>query len=78
MKKSWDGVLHAAPARLHGKLMMVFTIVTDAVSASSLPSTVDIMPLPAVETEIPACDKMVPTIVPPPAPLMVAALPTCQ
>lgn len=37
-----------------GTLMTVFTIVTDALNASSLPSTVLIAAFPAVETEIPA------------------------
>ena len=58
--------------------MTVFTMVTDAFRPNALPfSTVSVL-LPAVENVTPAGAIMVPTIVPPPAPLMVAALPTCQ
>jgi hypothetical protein len=58
--------------------MTVFTMVTDAARPNALPFSVVIAELPAVENVIPAGAIMVPTIVPPPAPLIVAALPTCQ
>src|SRR5580704_624358 len=65
---------------LHGTLMMVFTMVTGPTSTAALPfSTVNGGALlPAVENEIPDMAMIVPTMVPPPAPLIVAALPTCQ
>jgi hypothetical protein len=58
--------------------MTVFTIVTEAFNPNALPFRVVIVALPAVENVIPAGAMMVPTIVPPPAPLIVAALPTSQ
>jgi hypothetical protein len=61
-----------------GTLITVFTMVTDALRPTALPSRVVIAALPAVEKVTPAGAMMVPTIVPPPAPLIVAALPTCQ
>ena len=53
-------------------------MVTDALSANALPLSVVIAALPAVENVTPAEAMMVPTMVPPPAPLIVAMLPTCQ
>ena len=58
--------------------MTVFTKVTDAFNPNALPFIVVIAALPAVETTTPALAMMVPTMVPPPAALIVAALPTCQ
>jgi hypothetical protein len=58
--------------------MTVFTSVTDAFRPNARPFSVVIVALPAVENVAPAEAIMVPTIVPPPAPLMVAALPTSQ
>ena len=53
-------------------------MVTDALSANALPLSVVIAALPAVENATPVEAMMVPTMVPPPAPLIVATLPTCQ
>jgi len=53
-------------------------MVTEALSPIALPLSVVIAALLAVENVTPAGAMMVPTMVPPPAPLMVAALPTCQ
>ena len=53
-------------------------MVTDALSPIALPFSVVTATLPAVEKVIPAGAMIVPTMVPPPAPLIVAALPTCQ
>jgi hypothetical protein len=61
-----------------GTLITVFTMVTDATSDNALPFSVVIAAFPAVENVTPAEAMMVPTMVPPPAPLIVAALPTCQ
>src|ERR1700722_7791861 len=61
-----------------GTLTTVFTTVTDALSPSALPSSVVIAALPTVENVTPAAAMMVPIMVPPPAALMVAALPICQ
>ena len=58
--------------------MTVLTTVTDAFRPSALPFSVVIAVLLAVENVTPEYAIMVPTMVPPPAPLMVAALPTCQ
>jgi len=58
--------------------MTVLTMVTEAPSESSRPLSVVIAAAPAVEIATPDCVMMVPTIVPPPPALMVAALPTCQ
>ncbi len=58
--------------------MTVFTNVTEAFSPNALPFSVVIATLPAVENVTPAEAMMVPTMVPPPAPLIVAALPTRQ
>ena len=58
--------------------MTVLTIVTEAFSASARPLSVVIARLPAVEIVVAADEMMVPTMVPPPAALIVAALPTCQ
>src|ERR1700733_7549141 len=53
-------------------------MVTDALSPNALPLSVVIAALPAVENVTPADAIMVPTMVPPPAPLIVAWAPTCQ
>ena len=58
--------------------MWVFTRVTEAFRPKALPSSVVMMALPPVEVVTPAEAMMVPTMVPPPPGLMVAALPTCQ
>ena len=58
--------------------MTVLTTVTDAFRPSALPFSVVIVALPAVENVTPEEAIMVPTMVPPPAALIVAALPTCQ
>jgi hypothetical protein len=58
--------------------MLVLTSVTDACSTKALPFSVTTSTLPAVDVEIPEEAMMVPTMVPPPAALIVAALPTCQ
>jgi len=58
--------------------MCVLTIVTEAVRAKALPFSVVQQGLPAVENEVPADEMMVPTMVPPPVPLMVAELPAAQ
>src|SRR6476469_1399638 len=61
-----------------GRLITVLTIVTDALSDNTRPLMVARATLPGVEIAAPAWEMMVPTMVPPPAALMVAALPTCQ
>ena len=61
-----------------GTFTTVFTIVTDAFSPRALPFSVTKSTLPAVENVTPAEAMMVPTMVPPPPALIVAALPTCQ
>src|SRR4029077_20130315 len=61
-----------------GTLITVFTMVTDATSDSALPFSVVIVAFPAVENVTPAEAMMVPTMVPPPAALIVAWLPTYQ
>src|SRR5881275_2744645 len=61
-----------------GTLTTVLTMVTPATSESARPLSVVTCALPAVENVTPDWEMMVPTMVPPPAPLMVAALPTCQ
>ena len=58
--------------------MTVLTIVTEAFRATALPFSVVMVTLPAVENEVAADEMMVPTMVPPPAGLIVAELPTCQ
>ena len=58
--------------------MTVLTMVTEAVRAKALPFSVVQQGLPAVENEVPADEMMVPTMVPPPVPLMVAELPAAQ
>src|ERR1700720_2711828 len=58
--------------------MTVFTIVTDALSANARPLSVVIAVTPEVENVTPDLAMMVPTMVPPPAALIVAALPTYQ
>ena len=58
--------------------MTVFTMVTDALSANALPLSVVIATTPEVENVTPEEAMIVPTIVPPPAALIVAALPTYQ
>ena len=58
--------------------MTVFTMVTEALSANARPLSVVIAAFPAVENVTPADAMMVPTMVPPPAALIVAALPTYQ
>ena len=59
-------------------MMTVSTRVTDAPRDKTRPCSVTMLVLPAVEKEAPCCEMMVPTMVPPPAALMVAKLPTCQ
>src|SRR4051794_14364477 len=61
-----------------GRLITVLTIVTEALSDSTRPLMVTRLTLPAVEITAPVCVMTVPTMVPPPAALIVAALPTCQ
>jgi len=61
-----------------GTLITVLTMVTDAWSATALPFSVVTGGVPAVENETAAEAIMVPTMVPPPEGLIVAALPTCQ
>ena len=58
--------------------MTVLTSVTEAPSEIARPFSVTRLTLPTVENDAPAWEMMVPTMVPPPAALMVAALPTCQ
>ena len=58
--------------------MTVFTNVTDAPKEINRPLTVTTAALPAVETVTPDWLTTVPANVPPPAPLIVAAVPTCQ
>ena len=58
--------------------MTVSTSVTEAPSDRTLPFSVTIVVLPAVENEAPAWEMMVPSMVPPPAALTVAKLPTAQ
>src|ERR1700694_3436388 len=53
-------------------------MVTEAFRAKALPFSTVQQGLPAVEKVVAAEEIMVPTMVPPPVPLMVAALPTCQ
>ena len=55
-------------------LMTVFTIVDDAFRPNARPFKVTICTLPAVENETPAAAIMVPTMVPPPAALIVKKL----
>src|SRR5271168_4325936 len=57
---------------------MVLTMVTEAFSASALPFSTQSVALPGVENVTPIEAMMVPTMVPPPEGLIVAALPTCQ
>ena len=61
-----------------GTLMVVFTMVTDALRDMALPFNTVCTALPAVEKVTPADERILPVITPPPAPLMVAALPTYQ
>ncbi len=62
-----------------GALMTVFTIVTEASKASSLPLIVVTAATPAVETDIPNSRDDGSHYRPPPiTPLIVAELPTCQ
>ena len=58
--------------------MTVLTMVTDALSPSARPLSVTMAVLPGVENDTPEDAMIVPTIVPPPAALIVAKLPTCQ
>jgi hypothetical protein len=58
--------------------MVVFTMVTEALSESALPFNTVCTALPAVEKVTPAEAMIVPVMMPPPAPLIVAALPTYQ
>src|SRR6478609_11262520 len=67
-----------AAAQGAGTLITVFTTVTDGPSDISRPSTVVSPSAPAVETAMAACEMIVPTNVPPPPALIVAAVPTCQ
>ena len=55
---------------------IVFSV--HAAGETPRPFSVDIATLPAVEIATPAWEMMVPTMMPPPPALMVAALPTCQ
>jgi hypothetical protein len=59
-------------------LIVVLTIVTEAFKDMALPFKTVCTALPAVENVTPAEEIIVPTIIPPPAPLIVAALPTYQ
>src|SRR6185437_11272123 len=61
-----------------GTLMTVLTMVTEAFNASARPLSVTTAALPGVENDTPEDAMIVPTIVPPPAALIVAKLPTCQ
>src|SRR6185312_7348689 len=61
-----------------GTLIVVFTMVTEAFKESALPFNTVCTELPAVEKVTPAEAIIVPLIMPPPAPLIVAALPTYQ
>src|ERR1700675_2843476 len=61
-----------------GTLMTVSTNVTEAPRDRTLPFKVTTVVLPTVEKAAPACEIIVPTMGPPPAALIVAALPTCQ
>ena len=58
--------------------MVVFTIVTDATKEIALPFNTVCTALPAVEKVMPAEEMIVPLMMPPPAALIVAALPTYQ
>ena len=58
--------------------MTVFTSVVEAFSASARPLSVTSATLPAVEKVMPLDAMIVPAMVPPPAALIVAELPTCQ
>src|SRR5215218_7278616 len=75
---SWGVFLELGGGADQGTLITVLTIVTEAPSDSTRPLMVTRAALPGVEIAAPDCEMMVPTIVPPPAALMVAALPTCQ
>ena len=57
---------------------MVFTSVVDAFNPMARPFNVVNVTLPDVENVTPDEAMMVPTITPPPVPLIVAALPTYQ
>ena len=64
-----------------GTLMTVFTMVTDAFKpkrSAIQHRNVGLVALPGLDNVTPALAMMVPTMVPPPATLIVAALPTCQ
>lgn len=58
--------------------MVVFTMVTEAINEIALPFRTVCSTFPAVEKVTPASLRIVPTMVPPPAPLIVAALPIYQ
>ena len=58
--------------------MTVFTIVTEETRDNALPSSVSTLTLPTVENTTPELAIIVPTMVPPPPALIVAAVPTCQ
>jgi len=58
--------------------IIVLTSVTEATRLNALPFRVVNVTTPAVEKVTPDIEIIVPSIVPPPAPLIVAALPTCQ
>jgi hypothetical protein len=70
--------LQAVSAGSYGTLMTVFTSVVDAFNEISLPSIVVMMVLPTVETWIKPEAMIVPWIVPPPAALRYALVPTAQ
>jgi hypothetical protein len=58
--------------------VLVFTMVTDSPSEMARPFRTVCTVLPAVEKVIPADEMIVPTMIPPPAPLIEAALPIYQ
>src|SRR5450759_2324792 len=58
--------------------MVVFTMVTEATREIALPFSTVCTAFPAVENVTPEVAMIVPDIMPPPAPLIVAALPTYQ
>ena len=61
-----------------GTVISVLTIVIDAPNDKTLPFIVTGTTLLTVEIVEPASERILPTMVPPPAALMVAVLPTCH
>src|SRR4249920_2601159 len=59
-------------------MMTVLVMVTEALRPTALPFKVTIATLPTVENETADEAMMVPSMVPPPAPLIVAEVPTRQ